>query len=249
MATQPLSDHEAAASHGAFATPQQTSETTRQAAATRAAPRAALRTPKAAAIAGVLFSVLLIAILVLVRSAVPADPREPGAWLRTDLARVETAFNLLPFAAIAFLWFVGFLRHRLGQHEDRFFATMFLGSGLLLLAMMFTLAALVGGIVIAHSMQPEAAADSPAFRIARATTYGIAHVYMTKMAAIFTFATARVCHHIGIGPRWVAFVGYALAFWLLFGSPYLAWSFMGFPLWTLLLSVCLMRTGEPGFSR
>src|SRR5829696_7969607 len=98
--------------------------------------RAELRTPKAAAIAGVIFSTLLILIFVLMRSAVPADPREQGAWLKGDLTRVEIVLNLLPFAAVAFLWFIGFLRDRLGQREDRFFATMFLGSGLLFLSML-----------------------------------------------------------------------------------------------------------------
>lgn len=33
-------------------------------------------------------------------------------------------------AGIAFLWFIGVIRDRSGAHEDRFFATVFLGSGL-----------------------------------------------------------------------------------------------------------------------
>ena len=47
------------------------------------------------------------------------------------------ALNIIPFAGIAFLWFMGVLRDRFGQQEDRFFATVFLGSGLLFLAMLF----------------------------------------------------------------------------------------------------------------
>jgi hypothetical protein len=42
------------------------------------------------------------------------------------------------------------LRDRLGELEDRFFATVFLGSGLLFLAMPFASAAVGGGIVIAY---------------------------------------------------------------------------------------------------
>ena len=41
------------------------------------------------------------------------------------------AVNLVPFAGIAFLWFIGVLRDRLGALEDRFFATVFLGLGML----------------------------------------------------------------------------------------------------------------------
>jgi hypothetical protein len=54
------------------------------------------------------------------------------------------ALYLVPFAGIAFLWFIGVLRDRLGELEDRFFATVFFGSGLLFLAMLFASAAVAG---------------------------------------------------------------------------------------------------------
>jgi hypothetical protein len=38
--------------------------------------------------------------------AVPADPLEPGAWLRTSSGTVVVALNIIPFAGIAFLWFM-----------------------------------------------------------------------------------------------------------------------------------------------
>jgi hypothetical protein len=75
--------------------------------------RATLKTPKAAAIAGMLFSILLIIVFSLLRISVPADPQEPGAWLQTDSGTVALALNLVPFAGIAFLWFIGVLRERL----------------------------------------------------------------------------------------------------------------------------------------
>ena len=74
-----------------------------------------LRAPRAAAIAGILFSVLLITSFVLLRFSVPADPLEAGAWLRTRANTVALALNLVPFAGIAFLWFMGVLRDRLGD--------------------------------------------------------------------------------------------------------------------------------------
>src|SRR5215475_5861030 len=103
--------------------------------------RAHLRTPKAAAVAGILFSVLLLAVFWLMRLSVPADPHEPGGWLRGGVTYVAIALNLVPFAGVAFLWFIGALRDKLGAREDKFFATVFLGSGLLLLAMLFAAAA------------------------------------------------------------------------------------------------------------
>ena len=89
-----------------------------------------LRTPKAAAIAGILFSVLLIVALWLLRISIPAGSLAPNIWLRDQAKVITFALGLIPLAGIAFLWFIGVLRDRLGQREDRFFATVFLGSGL-----------------------------------------------------------------------------------------------------------------------
>src|SRR4249919_3253685 len=117
--------------------------------------RARLKTPKAAAIAGIVFSALLSTVFWLLWRSVPADPLDPGTWLATDSKTVALALNLVPFAGVAFLWFIGVLRDRLGQQEDRFFATVFFGSALLFLAMLFSAAALVGAItLVASSAEP-----------------------------------------------------------------------------------------------
>lgn len=203
--------------------------------------RPELKTPKAAAVAGLVFSALLIAIFALLRSAVPANPLEQGTWLKGDLTKVQIVLNLLPFAAVAFLWFMGFLRDCLGKREDRFFATMLLGSGFLFLSMLFMLAALMGGILIAYSIRPEKMPESEAFHIVRAASYDIANIYMTKMAAVFMFATSKVMFHIGMMPRWLTWVGYGLAAAILIGSYYLSWSLMVFPFWILLISFWMRR--------
>src|SRR4051795_9750051 len=113
--------------------------------------RAHLKTPKAAAIAGIAFSLLLVLILWLLRTSIPADPLEPGAWLATDKTAITVALNLVPFAGVAFLWFIGVLRARLGQLEDRFFASVFLGSALLFLAMLFAAASIAGAVMLLAS--------------------------------------------------------------------------------------------------
>jgi hypothetical protein len=110
----------------------------------RTLTRAGLKTPKAAAIAGILFSVILILVFWLLRISVPDDPQEPGSWLNSKSSTVALAVNLVPFAGIAFLWFIGVLRDRLAEREDKFFATVFFGSGLLFLAMLFAAAAVAG---------------------------------------------------------------------------------------------------------
>ena len=108
-----------------------------------------LRTPRAAAVAGILFSALLGLALILILISAPSNPATAGAWLSDPARRATLAFalNLVPFAGIAFLWFIGVVRDRIGQLEDRFFASVFLGSGLLFVAMLFVGAAFSGGLL------------------------------------------------------------------------------------------------------
>jgi hypothetical protein len=141
---------------------------------------ATLRTPKAAAVAGILFSVLLVVAFVLLRISVPADPLEPGAWLRTSSGPIVIALNIIPFAGIAFLWFIGVLRDRLGQREDRFFATVFFGSGLLFLAMLFVASAMVGALILVFAEQPDELVNVAAFHFARATIYSLINIWAPR---------------------------------------------------------------------
>jgi hypothetical protein len=203
--------------------------------------RTQLKTPKAAAIAGIVFSFLLIAIIWLLRRSIPDDPRETGAWLAADSKTVALALNLVPFAGVAFLWFIGVLRDRLGQQEDRFFATVFFGSSLLFLAMLFTAAAVGGAVVlVGSSVQPNELINSAAFRFGRAAGYIIMNVYAVKMAAVFMFSTSSVVIFTGIAPKWIAYAGYLFALVLLVGSYYISWSFAVLPVWVLLISIYIL---------
>lgn len=209
-------------------------------ASTRTLTHGASKTPKAAAIAGILFALLLIAVFGLLRLSVPADPREPGSWLRGNSDAVALALNLVPFAGMAFLWFIGVLRDRLGDAEDRFFATVFFGSGLLYLGMLFSAAALIGGLIMAFAAQPQALIDSATFHFARAAAYSIVNIYLTKMAGVFMMTTSTVAIYTGLTPRWLAFVGYGMSLLLLFGSYFISWGFIVFPLWVLLTSTHIL---------
>jgi len=203
--------------------------------------RARLKTPKAAAIAGILFSFLMFAIIWLLRRSIPADPLESGIWLAGDTRSIELALNLVPIAGIAFLWFIGVLRDRLGEQEDRFFATVFFGSALLFLAMLFTSAALIGAVTLAASVaQPTDLTKSATFRFARASAFMIVNVYAIKMAAVFMFSTSTVVVRTGIAPRWIAYAGFLLALAVLVGSYYVAWSFLVLPVWVLLISIHIL---------
>ena len=199
-----------------------------------------LTTPRAAALAGIIFSVLLITSLVLIRISVPADPQAAGSWLVGGSKNVSLALNLVPFAGIAFLWFIGVVRDRIGEHEDRFFATVFLGSGLLFLAMLFTSTATAGGMISMYGAATSMLVESGIYAYNRAVTYEIMNVYAMKMAGVFMISTCTLALRTGIFPRWMAFLGLALALFLLFSIGFFSWVSLVFPLWVLLISVYIL---------
>jgi hypothetical protein len=202
--------------------------------------RAGLKTPRAAAIAGIVFSVLLITSLLLLRLSIPPDPLEIGTWLETSSERVTVALNLVPIAGVAFMWFLGVLRDRLGAREDQFFATVFLGSALMFLGMLFVAASAIGGLILAYVAAPKALLDGSTFTFGRAFAYDVMHIYAFKMAAVFMVTTSTVGIRTRFMPRWIAVLGYASAALILLGSAYLDWMLFVFPVWVLLVSVHIL---------
>jgi len=208
-----------------------------------------LRTPRAAAVAGIVFSVFLIAAFVLLRLSVPADPRVAGTWL-TDPGRrtaVEIALNLVPFAGIAFLWFIGVLRDRIGQREDRFFATVFLGSGLLFVAMLFVATAVAGGLFAAAS-RSSGPPSADVLALGRDVTGLLVNVYSMRMAAVFTLTTVTIARRTQIVSRWLTVAGIVAALVLLVGVGLSAWVELLFPAWILALSIDILAA-SPKVSR
>ena len=198
----------------------------------------ALETPRAAGLAGVVFAVLFGVIVVLLRKVAPADPHAAGAWLTNASDRRETQFalGLVPFCGIFFLWFMGAVRARVGELEDKFLSTVFFGSGILFIAMIFVFAALFGallGVVGLHNGNP----PLDIWQLGQATTFNLASVYAVRMGAVFMIAASTIAFRLRIHSRIVAIVGYAAALLLLFATSSVPWLELVFPVWVLLVSV------------
>ncbi|HEY9471033.1 MAG TPA: hypothetical protein VIQ76_15620, partial [Propionibacteriaceae bacterium] len=77
------------------------------------------RTRRSAAIAGIVFAVLLLAAMTMARIALAESSFQA---LQADAHRrtlIRLSIGLVPFAGIAFLWFIGVVREQLGEVEDR----------------------------------------------------------------------------------------------------------------------------------
>ena len=108
---------------------------------------------------------------------------------------------LVPFAGIAFLWFIGVVRDRVGILEDRFFATVFLGSGVLFVAMLFASAAVLAALFALES--PNAATTDLGKAIARSMFY----MYAARSAGVFTIVTSTILLRTRAVARWAGFIG------------------------------------------
>jgi hypothetical protein len=201
-----------------------------------------MRSPRAAAVAGIVFSVLLAVSLGLVRSVTPSNPNDADDWLADGGRRgaVLVALNLLPFAAIAFLWFIGVVRDRIGEGEDRLFATVFLGSGLLFVAMMLAAGAIAGGLLFTADDKAIAASQPAIWAFGRRVTNTLLHVYAMRMAAVFIMATTTLAVRLNLIPRWLAVVGYVTAAALLLTVGIIPWLELLFPAWVFILSVHIL---------
>ena len=149
--------------------------------------------------------------------------------------------NLIPFAGIAFLWFIGVLRDRIGAHEDRFFATVFLGSGLLFVGMMFVAAAVAGGLIADMSSSAPPGADT--LVLGRNVTSLLLNVYSMRMAAVFTLTTVTIARRTKIVSRWLTVAGVATALVLLVGIGISPWAELLFPAWILAISIEILAAG------
>ena len=160
--------------------------------------------------------------------------------LETDTQRqslIRLSLHLVPFAGIAFLWFIGVVRDQLGNVEDRLFSTVFLGSGLLFLAMLF-----IGAVTSTSLLTMLAGSDrnTELFAYGRSTTQTLISVYAMRMAAVFTLSVSTVGLRTAAMPRWVVYLGYLVALTLLVAAGEHKWFQLLFPAWVLLVSVVIL---------
>lgn len=195
------------------------------------------------------FSVLMCASLVTIHLALPHKPADSSDLLTSSPQRdiLLAALSVVPFAAVAFLWFVGVIRDWVGEREDRFFATVFFGSGLLFVAVLLIGEALAAGMVL--SVQPDAqtmSATAPAWWTATKNISVELLEASLQMAGVFVTATSSLLRRTGVGPRWLTLSGRVIAVLLFFTVFVTRWIGLLFPLWIFALSASILLAARRG---
>jgi hypothetical protein len=219
--------------------------TTQRADGTVELERAALRTPRAAGVAGLVFAALFSVSLLLLRPPRSDSSAAFARWYSGEARStlLVVGLYLVPFAGIAFLWFIGVIRDRIGHREDRFFATVFLGSGLLFVAMIFAAAACATALALrVEALGAYAADNAGVLRFAQALSYAFLYVYAARAAGVFVIMTSTITLRTAAAPRWMGFLGYAIALGLLLSVRYFQYVIILFPVWVALLSGYILLT-------
>ena len=194
-----------------------------------------LSTPRAAAVAGLVFAVLFVASILILRSFMEPSPSGLSALIN-DLVGGHVGIvpgYLIPFAGIAFLWFIAVVRDQIGVYEDRFFSTVFLGSGFLFVAMLFTAASVVAGVL---ALAPAGPTPDLGQSIARAMLYG----YGARSAGVFTIVASTITLRTGALYRWAGFTGVAVGLVLLLSASAFDLVILLFPAWVTLVSILVL---------
>lgn len=200
-----------------------------------------LRSPRAAAIAGIVFALLSIAREVLVRRAFPDDLLVGTEWLAAERGELSLAISLIPFAGIAFLWFMAVVRDRMGHYEDQFFSMLFFGSGLLYLATTFVSAAVAGSALILYAVDHEQSyLGSGIYSLSLIIASQLNTVFAMRMAGMFMFVLGTIWLRTKVMPRWLAWVTYLIALALFISMNFTFWIFLVFPIWVLLVSIAIL---------
>lgn len=211
-----------------------------------------LETPRAAGIAGLVFSLLFVVAILLSR---PAPARGSTAaeianfYLGAGRGRVVLlGLYLIPFSGIAFLWFIAAIRAHLGERGDRFFATVFIGSGLLFVGMLFSSSAAAGSLLAAvkYQGQPLPGPDTVVF--ARALAFAFLFVFGVRAAAVFMLVVSTIGLRTGFLPRWLVLAGYVGGLVFLFTVIYVELLVLILPAWVTAVSVVILRAGFRGLS-
>jgi hypothetical protein len=193
------------------------------------------RAPRSAGLAGILFSVLFAASLLLVSERPPEglDAAALVAWYQANALPSITvaALYLAPFAGIAFMWFIGVIRARVGAREDQFFGTVFLGSGLLFVAMYWAASAGLASLVAGNRYDAAPPLSAARLEDVRAVAFSYLFVLAARAASVFMLVTCTIARRTGIFPRSLILAGYAIALVMLLSLAFLQWIVLLFPAW------------------
>ncbi|HEX5165257.1 MAG TPA: hypothetical protein VFV93_07675 [Thermomicrobiales bacterium] len=177
------------------------------------------------------------------RPAPDASDAEIVRYYTSDSSRrsILVGLYVMPFAGIAFIWFIVSLRMWISSSTRRvneLLSNVQLVSGIIFTTLFFGTAASIAVIAASYEfsgaqVDPDVARQFPQFGASLFFVFGM------RMAAMVVFTTTNIGRHAGILPRWFVVIGFAAGLFLLLSATFTVWLAMVFPVWVLVLSLIL----------
>lgn len=152
--------------------------------------------------------------------------------------------QVLVVATIAFLWFVGVVRGRIGDSEPRLFGTVFFGSSILLATLAFVGTGLLGAPALLVTVA-DRAPDPDAVALTRAAAAVVLSVFLPRIATLLMFSTAGLARATGALPKWLVWITYAVGTAAFVNVSVATPSVYVVPAWIALVSVVLLVRRPP----
>ncbi|MEU1209626.1 hypothetical protein [Nocardia sp. NPDC005825] len=198
---------------------------------------------EAMGLTGILFAVLAAIAIEMLRELPGwnADHATVEQWFAQsgNRTRMTVVVLVMVVASIALLWFIGTIRRRLGSGEDQLFATVFLGSGLVLIATLLTsISAFSIPATLASRVSPDAAAD--AYPVSYGLGMNLVTVIAPRLGAVLMLSLANLARVSGAFPRCLTLLSTAAALFMLIAvttSIHIAWIL---PAWALVVGVYIV---------
>ena len=204
--------------------------------------RRELRSPRAAAIAGIIYSVLTITVMLITRPAGEVQPQDiTREFLESWSGTFSVVLTLVPFAGIAFLYFTGVIRDLLRDYEDHFFATIFFGSGIILVLLTFMWGAILGTVMRLTALESLGVGDTFSTDI-----FGILLMnelignFTLRVAGLYMTAVGTMWYRTKLAPNWLIVITYLLALGFLVAAERIREARFIFPLWVFGVSVYIL---------
>ena len=205
--------------------------------------RTRLRSIEAAAIAGVICAVGWSIGLrgLLAAPSVDASDQEIIRYYADPPPGLYTLVLLqfIVIGTIAFLWFIGVVRARLGEGEPKLFGTVFQGGAILMAGVVLAgTAAIAAPAVLAEvgGRIPDPGAAS----MTRALAVTLLSVFAPRVATLVVFSTAALGRATGALPRWLVWLSYAVGVFEFVNVTVAPTTVYVFPAWIALVSVVLL---------
>lgn len=155
--------------------------------------------------------------------------------------------QVLVVSTIAFLWFVGVVRSRIGDNEPKLFGSVFLGGAILMAGLVIVGAAALAApsiLVDVGGKAPEPGAVS----LLRAFAAIVLSVFAPRVAALVMFSTASLGRATRALPPWLIVGTYVVGLGELVNVTIRTPSVYVFPAWIAVVSVVLLaRRPAQGF--